>query len=444
MKLNRLIWTIALGVGLFSCSNEEPEVNGTPDEAPAKETTYVAFTLNLSDTKSRATTNGTDVEQNIASAYVMMTDASGTIERVVSTANPGTGVNADKGYYVFQTSPGNHYFYAVVNPDAAPTANTNITTYFNTGVPLNVAAIADNSGNGYFMMASDSKLTVSAEDNVSEAEALAGMANSFSIQVERTAAKVTMTCESSTLTNATNSAGGTVTAPQYYLKGGATKSYRMATSAAEIDGNQWTYTTTDATGVYVKQTPDEADGYTKASPVYCLENLHPSGNYYQRNATYLTLRTVFVPAQVVDCNSPETNGALTINDNTSKDGESFYVVKSGTLSGNYLLKADLEAYQAAHSGSYPNGVTTISQEYVDGVCWFGPIWVGQASTDLQDAPVARNTWYNLHITGIVLPGDPTEPTVDTAGDTPLAPPTNVAFTLSIKDWSLLERPVELQ
>ena len=169
------------------------------------------------------------MEQNIASAYVMMTDASGTIERVVSTANPGTGVNADKGYYVFQTSPGKHYFYAVVNPDAAPTANTNITTYFNTGVPLNVAAIADNSGNGYFMMASDSKLTVSAEDNVSEAEALAGMANSFSIQVERTAAKVTMTCESSTLTNATNSAGGTVTAPQYYLKGGATTSYRMAT-----------------------------------------------------------------------------------------------------------------------------------------------------------------------------------------------------------------------
>ena len=86
-----------------------------------------------------------------------MTDASGTIERVVSTANPGTGVNADKGHYVFQTSPGNHYFYAVVNPDAAPTANTNITTYFSTGVPLNVAAIADNSGNGYFMMASDSK-----------------------------------------------------------------------------------------------------------------------------------------------------------------------------------------------------------------------------------------------------------------------------------------------
>ena len=265
-------------------------------------------------------------------------------------------------------------------------------TYFNTGVPLNVANIADVSGSGYFMMASDSKLTASVEDNISEADALAGLANNFTIQVERTTAKITMTCESTTLTNATNNAGGTVTAPQYYLKGGATKSYRMATSVAEIDGNQWTYVTTTATDVYVKQPTDGTDVHVKASPVYCLENLHPSGNYYQRNTTYLTLRTTFVPAQVVDCNSPNANGALTINDNTSKSGESFYVVKSGALSGNYLLKADLEAYQAVHSGSYPNGVTALSQEYVDGVCWFGPIWVGQTATDLQDSPVARNTW----------------------------------------------------
>lgn len=392
MKLNRLIWTIAMGLGLWSCTNDVPDtnLNGTDVEG----TTYVAFTLNFNDTKSRAMTtdNGTGAEQNIVSAYVMMTDAGGNIEHVVSTANTGTGANTDKGCYVFQTTPGNHYFYAVVNPDTAPTTNMNIMTYFNTGVPLNVANIADVSGSGYFMMASDSKLTASVEDNISEADALAGLANNFTIQVERTTAKITMTCESTTLTNATNNAGGTVTAPQYYLKGGATKSYRMATSVAEIDGNQWTYVTTTATDVYVKQPTDGTDVHVKASPVYCLENLHPSGNYYQRNTTYLTLRTTFVPAQVVDCNSPNANGALTINDNTSKSGESFYVVKSGALSGNYLLKADLEAYQAVHSGSYPNGVTALSQEYVDGVCWFGPIWVGQTATDLQDSPVARNTW----------------------------------------------------
>lgn len=444
MKLNRLIWTIAMGLGLWACTNDVPDTNanGTQTEG----STYVAFTLNFNDTKSRAaaTDSGTNIEQNIVSAYVMMTDANGNIERVVSTANPGTGTNADKGCYVFQTTPGNHYFYAVVNPDTAPTTNTNIVAYLNTGVPLSVTNIADVSGNGYFMMASDSKLTASVEDNISEADALAGLANNFAIQVERTAAKVTMTCESTTLTNATNSAGGTVTVPQFYLKGGATKSYRMATSVAEIDGNQWTYATTTATDVYVKQSTDETDAHTKASPVYCLENLHPSGNYYQRNATYLTLRTMFVPAQVVDCNSPNANGALTINDNISKNGESFYVVKSGALSGNYLLKADLDAYQASHSGGYPNGVTSISREYTDGICWFGPIWVGQTATGLQDAPVARNTWYNLHITGIALPGDPTEPRVDTASDTPLAPPTNVAVTLTVKDWNLVDRPVELQ
>ena len=79
-------------------------------------------------------------------------------------------------------------------------------------------------------MASVKKETFDIADGITEEEALEGTdaaTNNFTINVERVAAKVTMTCENTTLTNANNNAGGTITTPKFTLKGGAAKSYRM-------------------------------------------------------------------------------------------------------------------------------------------------------------------------------------------------------------------------
>lgn len=452
MKLNRLFLLAAMGLGLFACNDNDLVEGSAPNGTQEEGTTYVGFSLKFNDPNTRATTteDGTPAEQKINTAYVMMADASGNVEKIISTSEKGTGTsNTNTDYYVIQTTPGVHYFYAVVNPDIAPTMEGDgataktISGYFNTGVALTVADIASTTGNGNFMMASHEVLTANVEDGVTKDEALKGTKNCFAIQVERATAKVTMTCENTTLTSATNNGSdGTITTPKFTLKGGATKSTRMAQNPfSEISENAWT-STSSATNVYVK-TGDETDLHEKATPVYCLENIHNKDAYLQKNTTYLNLQTKFVPAKVVKCDATAENGELKVNPNAEQStAVSFYVVNTGNLAGNYILKSELEAFQGGEATKFPKGVESISAEYIDGTCWFGPIWIGQTDTDKKNAPVVRNTWYNLKITGIKLPGEPSEPQIDP--EQPLTPATNVAITLSVMPWNFIDREIDLQ
>lgn len=452
MKLNKLFLMAAMGLGLFACSENELEGNG-PEGAQNEGTTYVGFTIDFSKTQTKATETGTEAEQKINKAYVILA-ASGNISKIA--VPKGTS-----NKYVLQTTPGPHDFYVVVNPTTAPTVGTSIDAYFNTGVAIEVDEFANTTTDSEsFLMASVKKETFDIADGVTEKEALDGTdaaTNNFTIKVERVAAKVTMTCENTALTNATNDADGTITTPKFTLKGGATKSYRMAQNPfREIAENTWSYSSS-ATDVYVK-TGDETDLHKKATPVYCLENLHATGSYKQDNTTYLTLNTTFKPANVVNCDNPLSG--LTSNNHTggTDDELTFYVVKEGTLAGNYLMKADLLQWQKNQSyitddqfqkgeiangpTYFPNGVESISAEYENGVCWFGPIWIGQTGTDKDNGPVVRNTWYNLKITGITLPGEPEVPEIDPGQ--PLVPDTYVAITLDVMPWNFIDRGIDLQ
>ena len=449
MKLNKLFFMAAMGLGLVACTENDLVEGGDSNGAQNEGTTYVGFSLKFNASNTRATAtgeeNGTAAEQKINTAYVVMANASGVIEAVASTTEAGTALNDKKDCYVFQTTPGVHYFYAVVNPDVSGNVTTslvagnNIDDYFNTGTALTVSEIASatDADNGSFMMASHEVLTANVEDGVTKDEALAGSANSYTINVERVAAKVTMTCENTALTNANNNAGGTITTPKFTLKGGATKSYRMAQNPfSEIAENTWSYSSS-ATDVYVK-TGDETDLHEKATPVYCLENLHATGAYKQGNTTYLTLQTTFTPAKVVDC----ADEIKVLKENTTTG--TFYVVKQGDLAGNYLMAEDLQSYRDSKSdqNALPAGVEAISDAYTEGNCYFGPIWIGQTDTDKDNAPIYRNTWYNLKITGITLPGDPQEPEPDS--EQPLVPGTNVAITLTVMPWNFIDREIDLQ
>lgn len=436
MKLNKLFLMAAMGLGLFACSENELEGNG-PDSAQNEGSTYVGFTIDFSKTQTRATTEpGTDAEQKINTAYVILADGN-TISQVVSS------VDEESNKYVLQTTPGPHDFYVVVNPTTAPTTSNTVSEYFNTGVAIKAEEFAKTTaGSESFLMASVKKETFDIADGVTEEEALAGTdatANNFTINVERVAAKVTMTCENATLTNATNNAGGTIATPRFTLKGGATMSYRMAQNPfAEITGNEWT-NTSSATDVYVKQPSDDKNIHRSADPVYCLENIHTTG-YKQGNTTYLTLQTTFTPDKVVDC----ADEVKPLTTNKQNPGSTFYVVKQGVLAGNYLMGADLQSYRDSKSdqSALPAGVEAISDAYTDGNCYFGPIWIGQTDTDKENAPVVRNTWYNLKITGITLPGEPSEPQIDP--EQTLTPATNVAITLSVMPWNFIDREISLQ
>lgn len=108
------------------------------------------------------------------------------------------------------------------------------------------------------------------------------------------------------------------------------------------------------------------------------------------------------------------------------------------------MEADLQDYrdEKGDQSALPAGVEAISDAYTDGNCYFGPIWIGQEDADDADAPIYRNTWYNLKITGITLPGDPNEPVPD--GEQGLTPATNVAITLSVMPWNFIDREISLQ
>ena len=463
MKLNKLFLMAVMGLGLFACSENELEGNG-PEGAQNEGTTYVGFTLKFNDANTRAEETGTEAEQKINKAYVIMADADGNVEQIVSTANKGTGdSNKETDYYVIRTNPGLHYFYAVVNPDQTdgndnvPTVGGTISSYFNTAVPLDVAKIASVT-DASFMMASHEVLTANVEDGVTENEALKGTKNCFTIKVERATAKVTMTCDNETLTNSANKAGGgTIKGTTFTLKNGASMSYRMAqASIKEISENENTYDkNSDPTLVYIKGTDpsEEVDYiYRSATPVYCLENLH--NNYYQKNTTYVDIETTFTPAKVVNClDQLDVNPDNNLKNNSTTG--SFFVVRSGEHAQNYLMKSDLLAWQKSkkyvenqsneiskNPDHFPAGVESISEEYVNGKCFFGPIWIGQETADASTAPVTRNTWYNLKITGITLPGEPSEPQIDP--EQTLTPATNVAITLTVMPWNFIDRGITLQ
>lgn len=456
MKLNKLFLLSAMGLGLFACNNNDLVEGSDPNGTQEEGTTYVGFTLKFNDTNSRAdgTEEGTEAEQKINSAYVVMAGVDGTIEKVFSTSNAvesGEDYHSNDDKFVFQTSAGVHCFYAVVNPDVAGLPETalvagkNISDYFNKEVSLDITEIANTNATGNFMMSSVKEVRENIADNVTEEQALNGTANSFIIDVERVAAKVTMTTESTTLENATNNADGTISSPVFYLRDMAKMSYRMAqTSISEISANTYSDAIT-YTAVYVKGPDDDTNLHEKATPAYCLENLHLSSGYEQGNTTYLALSTTFSPAKVVDPDATQVKPLQDNNYTGESANKTFYVVNSGELAGNYLMEEDLKQFRGGDltsSTELPAGVEAISAPYTGGTCWFGPIWIGQETSSSNDAPIFRNTWYNLKITGIELPGEPEEPKLN-EGE-PLVPPTNVAITLTVMPWNFIDRGIDLQ
>lgn len=464
MKLNKYFMIGAMGLSLVACSDNLDDNQGVNGNASNEGTTYAAFTIDFKGTQSRAdgidgTHDGTSNERKVNKAFVILVDAAGTIETVLektedakTTGESGEGVYTVDGAerYLFQTTAGEHTFYAVINPDEDPTEDTNIEQYFTNAVAMSVEgdnAIADPEGTGDgFMMTCQKAENFYVNPDVTQEEALAttNAKNNYTIDVERVAAKVTVVAENVELTDkAGNNADGKLKNTTFSLYGGATHTTRMAQAAvAELTGNAWTYS---KTGVAVCTTKgDETYIYDNATPVYCLENLHTDAAHYDRNnTTYVTITTSFIPKKVIDTSwdGTENDEYLKDNPNYGTDTEaSFYVVTEGELSGNYILKAD---YDAATGGV--NGVDAVSEEYINGKSSWGPIWLAQnVTTENPTAPVYRNTWYNLQITGISLPGQPKEPVVDDDDDRPLVQDTNVAILLNVLAWNFKSITVDLK
>ena len=441
MKLNKYFMMGAMGLSLVACSDNLDDNQGVNGNTSNEGTTYVAFGLDFKAAGSRAEEVGDSWESDVNSAYVIMDNSV-----IISMDNTDTG--DDNGYYdatskkfLFHTEPGEHTFLAVVNPDTPPTAGEsgNLNTYFTASVattPTVVASVTQEgqAKKGNFMMSSVEEKTFYINDNVTEERALQGTdesTNSYKIEVERVSAKVTVTAADATIESAEGTnAGGTIDENKtiFNLRQGADYMTRMAGTI--LASNEYNWKVENVAVKFGETTP-----YKTAAPAYCLENIHDT--YVQDETTYITLKTIFTPSKVVNA----TTGS--IDDYTYKEGDNktFYVVTEGSLAGNYIMG---DATTGVAPSSLPTGVDDISEAYKNGECWFGPIWIGQEPQNDKNAgaPVKRNTWYNLAITKITLPGSPDEPRP--IPDEKLEPATNVAITLSIVDWDFKNIPVDLQ
>lgn len=448
MKLNKLFLLAAMGLGLFACNNNDLVEGSAPNGTQEEGTTYVGFSLKFSNTNTRAEGDlATEEESHITSAYVMMaSDDGATFAKVLSMSDTPTdedveGYYTTEGKFLFQTTAGNHDFYAVINPEIPPTENGNVTTYLNDEVVLSVDVIAANNN---FMMSSCEKKTFYVSDNVTVDDAIDGFtddakSNNFTISVERVVAKVTMTCTNPELSDNTGgAAGGELETAEFYLCNKALKSSRMArTSPLNLSAGAENFVSDNTPTPVAMNISDKTD--EEVTPVYCLENIHST--YLQDYTTYVILNTTFIPESVVKCDEADNNGGDDDFYTNPKDEskKSFRVVTEGTLSGAYILEADLNEYKKAHSDALPVGVDAVSGLYENGKCWFGPIWVGENNDDYA---VERNYWYNLNITGITLPGSYEKPGI-TPGFPP-NPPTNVAITLTVEDWTSADRNINLK
>lgn len=449
MKLNKLFLLSAMGLGLFACNNNDLVEGSDPNGTQEEGTTYVGFTIDFGEMGTRAatigTTPGTDAESEVTTVYALLTDKDGDDIKNTYLMTPyeygETG--SEKVKYMFATSPGTYDLYVVVNPDQADLTTTNkptkISEYLKKGVTLGVATITTENK---FMMSSTEETEVYIQDNVSETDAKNGTdatTNNFTVNVERVTAKVTMTCANPVLTDKSGGeAGGTLNSASFYLKNRALKSTRMAVSTPlnldyETEGDFESPTT--ATEIKLTESTDK----TGANPVYCLENIQ--ANYEKGgNITYASLSTVFIPSKVVKCDDADNGGAeADFKDNSSV--ATFRVVTKGTLSGAYILDSELTSYKNDNENKLPAGVEEVSDPYTNGVCWFGPIWVGE-NDDRTSYAIERNHWYNLNITGITLPGSPVEIVPDP--ELPPHPATNVAITLTVEPWTTVDRDIDLQ
>lgn len=471
MKLNKYFMIGAMGLSLVACSDNLDDNQGVNGNASNEGTTYVAFALDFKGAESRAEDENTapddePEESNIKTAYVLVANG-GTISKVISNSTTGEEEGSDGSKYdtnskkyLLKVPAGANDFYAVVNPDVAPQSGQTIDEYFNTAVALTLANVVKEDN---FMMASESVTTANVRDNVTEEQALNDGINNFEITVERVSAKVTVTCADAEIKgNYEGTVGGTLDKAntKFKLKGIPNMAYRMGqASIVDIVSDDLNYTTfyinpnsTAATNeekaeipVYFPEQSTEENQHRNATPAYCLENLHET--YYQHITTYINLKTKFMPDKVVDCDSQNEDGA--IKDVTLSTPESFYVVNSGALQDNYILKSDLDKYRETNGAdALPKGVGSISALHEDGWCYFNNIWVGQPQLgQSQEGPIKRNTWYNLAITGITFPGDSEEedpdPTPDPGEELPLEPLTNVALTITVPDWDFVSNSLVL-
>lgn len=460
MKKRNLFAATLIGLALAACSSVE-DINGEINQN--SEGAVVTLKLDMSNTPltkgSPDATNqqvGSGAENKISNVTVVVDY--GTTQKVFKNGDDGvTWTDATKTLE-FKTPAGDATFYVYANVNTADDLSLNWTKEL---VSKGTDVSAYYANNSFFMSNQNGE---GVEHTINE-----DTENNVTVNIERAAAKVTVESPA----DFTSTYGGKLSDMKFALGNKINKFYllQQSTIASPTSGVQY-LPADNQTGendwktVNLGKTSSGAgENYQELSVFaadYCMENVHTT--YTQDITTYIKFNTTFTPAEVLDFETPqEANNKWTVKSDlkpvsppaSASDAPSFFVVLDGNAeyTSNYILKSDLyDNGQAkagltitATTGGYLitgiEGITKISDEYVSGKCFFGPIWIN-LNTAGNASPIYRNDWYHLKVTDIKLPGLPSEP--GDGGNIPLTPDVDVTLTLTVLDWELEERNITLQ
>lgn len=459
MKTKSLLAISTMALVMAACSSDDEMNNAgvTQDNEGA----VVTLKLDMSNQQTKgnpAATNeqeGSTVENTISNVTVVVKYADET--KVFKNTDTGvTWTNASKTFE-FETPAGDATFYVYANVNTSDDLSANWATNLVSKATDVSAYYTDNA----FFMSNQNGEGVEHTIN-------ADTENNINVNIERAAAKVTVESKAD-FSGAENPFGGKLWDMHFALGNMVSNFYLLQQNPISIPTLGLTYLpVSDQTGnddwteVVLDQSASGDSPTTLGSfnAAYCMENVQ--SDYKQNNTTYIKFSTVFTPDKALDFDTSgggdwTVKGSLkdVTEPSSAADAPSFFVVLDGNAeyTSNYILKSDLYDGNQAKTGltitetdgGYSiigiEGITKISDEYVGGKCFFGPIWVN-LSEDGSSSPIYRNDWYHLTVNSIKLPGLPSEP--GDGGEIPLTPNVDVTITLSVLDWNLVNREIDLQ
>lgn len=456
MKTKNL-WVVSMMALVMAACSSDDELNNagvTQDNEGA----VVTLKLDMSNPQTKGNpeaTNdqdGSPVENTISNVTVVVKYADET--KVFKNNDNGVTWSGDSKTFEFETPAGDATFYVYANVNGADDLST-----INWATNL-VSNATDVSVYDSFFMSNQNGEGVGHTIN-------ADTENNITVNIERAAAKVTVESKSD-FSGDENPFGGKLMDMRFALGNMVSKFYLLQqapisipTSVSYLPENDQT-DNGDWTEIVLGQSAsgESSTALGSFNAAYCMENVQ--SEYKQNNTTYIKFSTVFTPDKALDFNTTgggdwTVKGTLkdVTEPSSAADAPSFFVVLDGNAeyTSNYIMKSDLygENNQSKSGltitetdGGYSitgiNGITKISDEYVDGKCFFGPIWVN-LSEDGSSSPIYRNDWYHLTVNSIKLPGLPSEP--GDGGEIPLTPNVDVTIILSVLDWNLVNREIDL-
>lgn len=460
MKKRHLFAISLIGLALAACSTDD-ELNTGGNQS--NEGAVVTLKLDMTGSQTKGSPDATNqqegsVAENIISNVTVVVDY-GTTQKVFKNTDEGvTWTNtADSKTFKFQTPAGDATFYVYANVNEADNLSSN---WAKDLVSKGTDVSAYYTNNSFFMSNQNGE---GVEHTINE-----DTENNVTVNIERAAAKVTVESPA----DFTNTYGGKLSDMKFALGNKINKFYLLQQSTIASPTSEVQYlpandqtAENDWKTVNLGKTSDTGENHQDLSVFaadYCMENVHST--YEQENTTFIKFKTTFTPAKALDFDTSGENG-WTIKGNlkdvtapsTADNAPSFFVVLDGNAeyTSNYILKSDLYgddnqpksglSISPAEGGGNTitgiTGITKISDEYVSGKCFFGPIWIN-LNTAGDASPIYRNDWYHLKVTGIKLPGLPSEP--GDGGEIPLTPNVDVTLNLTVLDWELEKREIILQ